>query len=204
MKTILTNDNLYFELDQNKINIYYNDLLFSKEIELSELNFCNSNEDIEGYIYSLIDSHNFHIPTYINRDTEFITIELYIYIGQNRKDYIINIPGIKKNDLYKELEDNNYDLYKNKLIRLINNTSFKNCRYGCDLYKDTLITYLEKDDIKSFVSWYNSFINEKIELQLYYKNTDNNLSNKDKYNIFYIVNKLAEYKDCKLIFDANY
>ena len=58
--------------------------------------------------------------------------------------------------------------------------------------------WLEQDDIKSFVKWYNQLINEKIECYLY-DNNDNKLSDIEKYKLFYIISKIAESKNEKII-----
>jgi hypothetical protein len=198
MKSILTNDNFYIELDENKITINYDNLIFSKDIELSELGFCKSYKDIEENIYELIDSNNFHISNSINSETEYINIELYIYIGNNRIDYILEIPQIKKKEyLYTELLGV-YELLCSELVRLINNTRFYGRIKGNDLYKNKLLMWLEQDDIKSFVKWYNQLINEKIECYLY-DNNDNKLSDIEKYKLFYIISKIAESKNEKII-----
>jgi hypothetical protein len=198
MKSILTNDNFYIELDENKITINYDNLIFSKDIELSELGFCKSYKDIEENIYELIDSNNFHISNIDNSETEYINIELYIYIGNNRIDYILEIPQIKKKEyLYTELPGV-YELLCSELVRLINNTRFYGRIKGNDLYKNKLLMWLEQDDIKSFVKWYNQLINEKIECYLY-DNNDNKLSDIEKYKLFYIISKIAESKNEKII-----
>lgn len=198
MKSILTNDNFYIELDENKITINYDNLIFSKDIELSELGFCKSYKDIEENIYGLIDSNNFNISNIDNSETEYINIELYIYIGNNRIDYILEIPQIKKKEyLYTELQGV-YELLCSELVRLINNTRFYGRIKGNDLYKNKLLMWLEQDDIKSFVKWYNQLINEKIECYLY-DNNDNKLSDIEKYKLFYIISKIAESKNEKII-----
>ena len=204
MKSILTKDNFYIELDDNKISINYNNLLFSKDIKLSELNFCKSNKDIEENIYELIDSNNFNISSIdIDDKSEYINIELYIYIGNNRIDYILEIPQIKKQEnLYMELPGI-YELYKNELVKLISNIRFYGRIKGNDLYKNDLLMWVEKDNIKLFINWYNQLINEKIECYLY-NNKDNKLSDKEKYKLFFIISKVAEYKNEKIYFDLDY